>query len=277
MGYNKIIRYANTIETYTYGRHLPIRTHIRRNRKSKVLRSDLDDDGKDPLSSAEHKEKRQDNARRAALVFRRLVSSNLEGVEYPVLITTTYRDNQTDLRIGYRDFHSFIKALRHKFGALFRYIAVPEFQRRGAVHFHALFWGLPQDLCDTERHTRLIADTWSHGFVYMTMTDGNDRLSSYLTKYMAKSFTDPRLLNQKAYTCSRNIKRPIIQGGISSYGVESYLEECGAKDPVMDKSYDTHWLGQGRHRIYKLSTENPPKNPSENLSQENIESTIPLT
>jgi hypothetical protein len=70
------------------------------------------------------------------------------------------------------------------------------------------------------------------------------------------------------------VKRPIIQGGISSYGVESYLEECGAKDPVMDKSYDTHWLGQGRHRIYKLSTENPPK---QKLSDENIESTIPLT
>lgn len=170
MGYNKIIRYANTIETYTYGRHLPIRKNVGRNRKSKVLRSDLADDGKDPLSSAEHKEKRQDNARRAALVFKRLVSSNLEGTEYPVLITTTYRDNQTDLRIGYRDFHSFIKALRHKFGALFRYIAVPEFQRRGAVHFHALFWGLPNDIHITERHTRLIALTWKHGFVYMTMT-----------------------------------------------------------------------------------------------------------
>ena len=256
MGYNKIIRYANTVETYTYERPLPFRPTTRRIRKSKILVPDLAHDGEHPLQSEEFKGKRQDNAKRASLVFRRLVSSNLGRTAHPVLITTTYRDNQTDLRQGYRDFNSFIKALRHKFGKVFRYIAVPEFQRRGAVHFHALFWDLPRSCIETERHTRLVAGMWKHGFIYMTMTDGNEKLSSYLTKYMAKSFTDPRLMNQKTYTCSRNLKRPVIEGGISSYGVDCYLEECGVEAPVIDKSYDTHWLGRGRHRIYKIADEN---------------------
>ena len=139
------------------------------------------------------------------------------------------------------------------------YIAVPEFQTRGAVHFHALFWGLPSCLFDTERATRLVAGLWGHGFVYMKMTDGNERLSSYLAKYMAKSFIDHRLMNQKAYVCSRNLKRPQIQGGISNFGMDVLLEEFGATTPETDKSYDTHWLGTARHRIYKISTENPQK------------------
>jgi hypothetical protein len=100
------------------------------------------------------------------------------------------------------------------------------------------------------------------------MTDGNERLSSYLAKYMAKSFIDHRLMNQKAYVCSRNLKRPQIHGGLSNFAMSVILDdyEVDPDAPETDKSYDTHWLGTARHRIYKLSTENPQKNPPENLS-----------
>ncbi len=266
MGYNKIITYGNIIETYTYGRDLQIPREIQRSHPRRAVRQSVDDDGKTPLSPSEFEGKRKDNANRAQLAFRRLTMANLNGSEYPLLVTCTYRDNQTDLRIGYRDFGAFIQALRYRYGASFRYIAVPEFQIRGAVHFHALFWGLPACLFDTERTTRLVAGLWGHGFVYMKMTDGNERLSSYLAKYMAKSFVDHRLMNQKAYVCSRNLKRPQIQGGISNFGMDVLLEEFGATTPEIDKSYDTHWLGTARHRIYKLSTENPQNIPPENLS-----------
>src|SRR5690606_27837965 len=105
-------------------------------------------------------------------------------------------------------------ALRNKFGKAFSYIAVSEFQKRGAIHFHALFWGLPAEVFSQERQTRTIALIWKQGFVYMKETDGNDKLSSYLAKYMVKTFTDPRLKNKKAYLASRNIKRPKIIAGV---------------------------------------------------------------
>ena len=119
-----------------------------------------------------------------------------------------------------------------------------------------------------------MAKLWKHGFIYLKLTDGNEKLSSYLTKYMAKSFVDKRLMNQKAYVCSRNLKRPQIHGDISNFTLGVLLDEFGATTPEIDKSYDTHWLGTARHRIYKLSTENPQKNPPENLSCENIESKL---
>ena len=260
MGYNKIISYGNIIETYTYGRDLQIPREIQRGHTRRNVHKSMDADGKAPLSPSEFEGKRKDNANRAQLAFRRLVMANLTGSLNPLLVTCTYRDNQTDLRIGYRDFGAFIQALRYRYDATFRYIAVPEFQARGAVHFHALFWGLPTCLFDTERDTRLVAGLWGHGFVYMKMTDGNEKLSSYLAKYMAKSFIDHRLMNQKAYVCSRNLKRPQIQGGISNFSMDVLLEEFGATTPEIDNSYDTHYLGTVRHRIYKISTENPPKN-----------------
>ncbi len=102
----------------------------------------------------------------------------------------------------------------------------------------------------------------------MKMTDGNEKLSSYLAKYMAKSFADRRLMHQKAYVCSRNLIRPQIHNCLSNFAMGVMLDEYEVDPsvPETDKSYDTHWLGKARHRIYKLSTENPQKNPDKNLS-----------
>jgi hypothetical protein len=274
MGYNKIVTYGNIIETFTYARdpNIPPRTQRRHSCHAGIPGASDDAGSVDEREAFEGK--RKDNADRASMVFRQLVLANLTGTEYPLLLTATYRDNQTDLRQGYRDFGAFIQAMRYRFGKEWRYIAVPEFQKRGAVHFHALIWGLPTSVFEEERSTRLVAGLWKHGFVYLKMTDGNEKLSSYLTKYMAKSFVDRRLMNQKAYVCSRNLKRPQVVGHISKFSIDTYLEECGVTDPEIDNSYETRWLGTARHRIYKLSTENPPK---QKLSEENIESTIPLT
>lgn len=251
MGYNKIIKYAKTLEVYEYERGLPDRPTTKRGVQSRIPLPYMASDGSDTLRQRESEGKRQDNATRASMVFRRLVSANLGGTDHPLLLTCTYRDNQTDVSQGYKDFSSFIKALRYKFGRIFRYIAVPEFQKRGAVHFHAMFWGLPQTVYQTERHTRLVASLWEKGYTDMIQTDGSPKLSTYLTKYMTKTFIDHRLMRQKAYTCSRNLIRPEI-ASLSTHSLGHLLEELGVGSPEIDKQYDTHRLGRGRHRIYKL-------------------------
>ena len=252
MGYNKLIKYGDLVEIYTYEKQLPIRPRTKRGISHRVSLPHLASDGGDPLRKEQYEGKRQDNLARASMVFRRTILANIDGINHPLLLTCTYKENQTDVRRGYKDFNSFIKALRYKFGKIFRYIAVPEFQKRGAVHFHAMFWGLPDTVYKTERHTRVVASLWGHGYVDMIQTDGSPKLSSYLTKYMAKNFIDYRLIRQKAYTCSRNLKRPEIVNGISNYNLEVALEEIGAGTIQFEKTYDTKWLGKGRHRIYKI-------------------------
>jgi hypothetical protein len=233
--------------------------------KTDFISEDIQLSGEDPLPAervskdemgAETLGKRSDNARRASLAFRRIVASNLGGSTRPLLVTLTYRDNFTDLARAYKHLTTFIQSLRSKFGKNFKYVVVPEFQKRGAVHFHALVWGLPEEIFLRERETRILAEIWGRGYVYLKETDGDEKLSFYLSKYMAKAFIDPRLKNQKCYVASRNIQRPIVQTG--PFYIPVVLEEFGVtEEAILDRTYQTKWLGEGRYRLFKLNHDQP--------------------
>ena len=260
MGYNKIISYGNTLEVYEYEKDIVrLNQRTRRNDENTSVHVDVGDDGKDSLpdrGSEETVGKRADNARRATLDFRRIIAANLHGRANPLLVTLTYKDNFTDLSGAYRHLTAFIQSLRYRYGKDFSYISVPEFQKRGAVHFHSLCWGLPETLLHTERETRVLAKIWGHGFVFLKETDGHEKLSYYLAKYFTKSFVDPRLKNQKSYAASRNISRPIVQKG--PFHMPYILDEYGATcEPEVDRSYNTKWLGKGRYRKFKLDHDQP--------------------
>jgi len=251
MGYNKLVAYGETIELYEYEKNLNILGRKSNRGTNRDCVSVLAPDGADS-QLAKKAIKRQDNARRATVAFRRLVSANLGGIERPILVTLTYAENITSLRQGYEDFATFVQNARYKFGRAFRYIAVPEFQRRGAVHFHALFWGLPSETLEFERASRVVAGLWGKGYVYLKPTDGNDRLSGYLSKYMSKAFVEPQLANRKAYVCSKNIVRPIELKGFSpAWPVTD--DWIGDLSPCKEKTFMTKWLGKGRYRLYKTS------------------------
>ena len=223
--------------------------------QSVVPRPNILPDGADTLQqiALAKQEKRRDNAQRSGMAFRRVVCSNLTADENPLLVTLTHKENQTDISESNRLFKLFIQRCRIKYGRAFRYIAVPEFQRRGAVHYHALFWGLPAELYHRERQTRELANLWGNGFTDIILTDGNEKLSSYLAKYMIKNLLDIRLWNKKVYFCSRNIKRPIVVSGFDTF---SFIEKDYGLDsltPVMERTYDTMWLGEGRYRLFDTS------------------------
>jgi len=212
MGYTKTISYSNVIEIHEYEKD--IRHSGRKGRRLSISSASarLGQVGEDMLIEGKQKpKKRPANARRSSVVFRRLVSANLDQSDPPLLISLTYAENIESLDQGHRDFNTFARAVRDQFGNDAKYIAVPEFQRRGAVHFHALFWGLPtKELASTERNTRLFQSLWGKGFVDLVATDGDHKIAGYLSKYMAKAFLDERLYGKKAYIASRNIKRPVV-------------------------------------------------------------------
>lgn len=252
MGYNKIIISGDSVELYQYEKNISLYRSVGKRVKDRSTISLLSPDRKDAFSDRELG-KRRDNAKRARMAFSRLVRSNLGGLDRPLLFTLTYQENETDLGRAYKDFTSFIQALRFRFGKSFKYIAVPEFQKRGAVHFHALFWGLSEELVFSERKTRFFAGLWARGFLYIKETDGNEKLSFYLAKYMSKSYVDPRLKGFKAYVASRNCSRPSIIAGISP--VWPILDDLGLSPDTLlqSKEYMTQWLGRGRYKLFKLN------------------------
>jgi len=255
MGYYKAIIYGNALELYSYEKDIRPIASSKPRAQSRIVLPDLASDS-EPTVQREIK-KRRDSVQRASMDFRRLVLANLGGSVSPLLLTLTYSANQTDLGIAYKDFSSFGRNMRRQFGDGFRYIAVPEFQRRGAVHFHIIAWGLPSDVYTKERSTRLVASLWGKGFVDVIQTDGHEKISSYLTKYMAKSYSDKRLLYKKAYRCSRNIIRPLIEKDLGGTMYLSEMYGIGVDNPPCeDRSFGTQWLGKGRFRLYKIKHKN---------------------
>jgi len=259
MAYTKAIIYGDTIEVYSYEKNIRTNEAPKRGVSSRANRSLFRDVG--TTGETIRRQKRQDNITRSVRSFRRLVKCQLGFSDAPILASVTYADNQSDPRTAYKDWNAFSIAMRGTFGAKFVYIAVPEFQKRGAIHFHALFWGLPKNISSEEREFRTIARLWGHGFVDLIQTDGNEKLSSYLAKYMSKAYGDERLFGFRAYRCSRNVQRPVIEKNL---GGLAYLQEVygvgGDNSPVQDVSFSTKWLGKGRFRLYKFNCNNTNAN-----------------
>lgn len=217
--------------------------------------------------------RREDNIRRARQSFKRLVRSNLDGIEAPALFTFTMYQ-VVPIGASCVAFSECVNRLRRAIGSRFRYIAVPEFQKRGAVHWHVLIWGLPSDWacrgswskigrywrfkheCEAgrqcERRTRRISRLWGLGFVDGIVTDGSLKLAGYLAKYMSKAMHDTRLGRKRAYNTSRNSLRPVsftVEKGAAIGFLPSYLMD--GDNFLRERQYTTEWQGRVIYQIYE--------------------------
>jgi len=127
------------------------------------------------------------------------------------LLTLTYRENITDLASGWKDFARFVRKVRKRYPD-WKYCAVHEFQKRGAVHFHVAVKGF-QDV-------RFLRSTWlsvvgqgnidvkaprSHG----SKKWGLVALAGYLVKYISKGIEMVSVrFSKQRYRVSEGIEIP---------------------------------------------------------------------
>ena len=149
--------------------------------------------------------------KRARQKVRRIVSANCcgwrdaRGRPYkPVFLTMTFADNVTDLKYANHEFKLFVLRLGHKVGGrlnrnCLKYLAVPEFQQRGAVHFHVIFFNLPFISANA------IRECWRHGHIKINAIDHVDNVGAYISKYMTKETCDERLRGQRCYFKSEGL------------------------------------------------------------------------
>jgi len=238
MAYLKVIQSGTMIETYLYERQPnPSRLIGRQPRRKRII----------------PQERRPDAINRSRNAFRRLVRANLSPTKPPALITLTIHDAEIDIGDAYKAYTRFAFYFRRKYGQTVSLIAVPEFQKRGAVHFHILVFNWPYEAYKNERRTREVASLWPYGFVDVKRTDGNERLSSYLAKYMSKAMSDYRLIGKRAYSASRNVVRPVSLNTLlqTSYVVKEW--GLGVDNfPIQERDYATMWLGRCIYRQYLL-------------------------
>jgi len=89
-----------------------------------AVRKNKDKDSMDPAVL-------EKSSRRAKTTVRRKILT----MQADRLMTLTFRENLTDIDEAWKRFHYFNKMMRTKFPG-YQYVAVPEYQKRGAVHFH---------------------------------------------------------------------------------------------------------------------------------------------
>jgi len=263
MGYVKVIHSGSLLEVFRYEKSLPIR---RKKRAKDSYRKFYHSDG--PRS--------EDSIRRARASFKRLVRVNLAGSGNPALFTFTMHQ-KLPYRASSKLFTEFAYRLGKRSGKEFRYIAVPEFQKRGALHWHVLIWGLHEEAAcigewkkkgkywffdhrcspgrQCERRTRVLSRLWLRGFCDGIATDGHARLATYLTKYLSKSMHDKRTFGKKSYHASRNILRPMYVGS-GSAAVASILSEHVIPNvkPLTEREYPSQWLGMVDYKQYEINS-----------------------
>lgn len=150
--------------------------------------------------------RRVDNLWSTRQRIRRLITANV-GKRPPVFLTLTFRQNVREIREANAIFTNFIKRLKRYAQCNPRYLTVIEFQKRGSIHYHALFFDLP--FVDKNILEQKI---WAHGYTNIQIVKKDlskiQNLGAYISKYLQKNLIDQRLYKQKSYFTSRNLIKP---------------------------------------------------------------------
>lgn len=244
MAYTKIVQAGIQTEIYSYQKN-----YVRKNTHKYVKNRHRAARTYNALGEQKYRSNR--SIQRARISFLRLVTTNLGRFGKPCFLTVTLAEARST-EIGYLYLRPFWAKLKKQIHGI-RYIGVPEWQKRGVLHFHFLVWGIPVSVIKKERSTRNIQRLWHKGFCDIRNTRNcSIRLAWYLVKYLSKTLSSERLSSRRAYICSRNVAKATIHG---SNNLDDYLDMILPVDSdIVNKgSYDTVWLGVCDYKIYKTN------------------------
>lgn len=182
---------------------------------------------------------------------RQLVTCNF--TEHSKFITLTFRENMIDVKQANYEFKKFIGKLTYFHEKKsFKYLAVIEFQQRGAVHYHMI-----ADLDFVP--ASMLENLWGQGFIKINDISRVDNVGAYVVKYMNKDISDPRLQGLKAYNCSRGLSRPteLKSWTMSDYqAVNEISEGLKEKTPVYSSQYTSDQSGTILYQQYNFKRKN---------------------
>lgn len=192
--YKKLIISGNIAELYEY--QYPLIKGIFNKKVGRANSKNTDN-----ITKAENRKKTQYRAKKQVY---RIINSN--ATEMKKFVTLTFAENLTDIKKANQSFKTFIQRLNYYLKKnkkpKLKYIAVIEFQERGAIHYHLL--------CNAPYiNNSTLNEIWGNGFVRINKIDNIDNVGAYVTKYMNKDLADERLQGQKCYLVSKYLDKSI--------------------------------------------------------------------
>lgn len=203
---SKIIKSGDMIEVYDY--QYPVRYGHKKLLQRKINRQ-----------SSRAEEYRIKSIVRAINRIRQLAYLNF--TENDKFLTLTFNNEQSfdinDLSSCLPHLQRLTRHLRSRYPNL-KYIVVPEFQKRGAVHYHMLI-NLPY--LPEEQREKL----WPYGFSKVLAVKSTTHLALYLSKYLSKRFDDKRKKGHRLFYTSRGLKQPLTVYGSRAEQLSEKLKE----------------------------------------------------
>ncbi len=208
----------------------------------------------DKESKRRKEESREKGMNRARSTLRRLINANAwkwekpSGESFlPVFVTLTFAENIQDTKIANLLFSKFIKRLTYYVGggkkSFLKYVVVTEFQKRGAIHYHAIFFNLKYV------HKDDLYKLWEQGFVNIKKIGNVNNAGAYICKYMSEEFKDERLDGKKRYFSSRGLNKPTIIKNEAN--ARSVLSQIPKKLIKFEKEFDSH-VGKIKYIQYQI-------------------------
>lgn len=192
-------------------------------------------------TDAEREELRQENIKRSARRAKQAVQDAIRTINADHMITLTTRENINDREKFFKIFKEFVRLVRTKGVRLnngkrelftlqerrqWLFVAVPEFQNRGAYHMHiavhgkqdinlllscwySALGGSPSDTGDITKGAVNVSYK-NKRFGGKTEKYNVMALVYYLVKYIAKSFEHDETLGINRYSRSHGIPKPVV-------------------------------------------------------------------
>ena len=212
----KLVVSGNTVEIYKYTKWQLFDFKCKRNNFEK-------DKTNKRSALADH---------RATTMICNLVNCNPNLTKF---LTLTYAKEQKDLTEANLEFNLFVKRLKTKY-SYFQYVAVVEFQQRGAVHYHIVcnleyvrkkklekIWGFGwveinrvRNVLDVGRYFVKNFINYNLGQVFATHAQKKLLSKKDLSKIKNSEKEKMQLRGRKKFFCSRGLFRPIeIKGTLN--------------------------------------------------------------
>ena len=191
------------------------------------------------------------NIIRSKLTCQRIAKTNAD--KWKSFITLTFEENITNIKEANKKFNYFTNKVR-RIKKDFSYIAIPEFQKRGAIHYHLLtnlecnsnlIPKRPKKRLynpNTKRYKELEyydLKYWNDGFSSAELMTGDiKKIVGYISKYMTKD-VDNRLFGYRRFFYSQNLIMPkdnyIDINNVKEY--EFYQKKVQDKEVIYQNEY----------------------------------------
>jgi hypothetical protein len=187
------------------------------------------------------KPRKEWSVKRAKRQIKILIGQNFTNKRFVSFMTLTFKENVTDVVYANRKFKSFMRGIR-RYDPDSKYLAVIEFQFRGAVHYHVV-------ISCKKIPISLLNRLWSYGYCHFHSLRNINSVSKYITKYLLKDVADLRLAGLKFYQCSKGLLRAFVAKFLLSPKLLHSDLPGFIKLSTVDMWQD--WVGYAKMSIYE--------------------------